>query len=154
IFVTMVADQGSFTGNVVNTAAISALHTGIVLSDVGIAGFSGNISNRGAIASTQGSGIAIATVAAGTGAAFTGTIVNSAAIAAARAGIAADNVGAAAFSGGISNPGAITATGQPPFPFPVFGTGQGIRVDDVASAGTFSGTIFNKGAITAGGTGI
>jgi hypothetical protein len=44
-----VAAGGSFDGSIINTASISAGHTGINIAHVGGAVFSGNISNSGAI---------------------------------------------------------------------------------------------------------
>ena len=160
---------GRFDGSIINTATISAVHTGIRIVDVGGALFSGNISNSGAIKTVMAvGGIVVSSVANAFGATFAGNIINRGAISAANGlglrvmrvandggtfdgnivntakisaatGIEIEHVGAALFSGNISNSGAITAM-----------TGAGIVVFSIANVTgrTFAGNILNGGTIS------
>ncbi len=135
-----VADSGKFTGNIGNSAAISAESYGIYMSEVGSGGFAGNISNSGKIASADNYGIYLADIAGG--GSFTGNIDNSGTVSAHDYGIYLSDVGNNGFNGNISNSGAIVA-----------GDEFGINISDAGDDGNFIGNIANTGAITAfGGT--
>ena len=102
-----VANEGTFTNNIVNTGALSALDTGLHVNDVGTSEFSGSIANSGAITSTSDVGIDIPDAASD--GAFTGNIANSGAVSAKVTGVQIDNDGVKKFAGNIANSGAVTS---------------------------------------------
>ena len=138
-----VAADGTFAGNIANSAAISAQKTGLNIVEVGSSRFSGNITNSGAVTSTgRAYGIGVEEVASdGT---FAGNIGNSGAVSAQQSGVGVNivSVGSSRFPGNITNSGAISAADN------------GLNIGGVGVS-AFSGTIANSGAITsAEGMGI
>jgi hypothetical protein len=137
-------DVTNFSGGVTNTGAITAHFSAInIATNVTASGgtFTGNIVNTGTLRGA--SGLRIAVVASsgalnGSGT-FNGSIVNTGSIfSSGRNGIHIEKVGAALFSGNISNGGALTATND---------TAITINLLAMGSGGTFSGNIINSGAI-------
>jgi hypothetical protein len=141
IAIVNIASDGTFTGSIANKGAVSAQATALAIVSIGSSGFSGGISNSGAIASTTGSGIAVNNIA--NNGKFSGTIANSGAVSAHKDGFDVRNVGMSSFSGTIGNSGAISAA-----------TGKGFSVQAIAGSGNFSGTIVNTGPITAHETAV
>ena len=134
----------NFSGGVTNTGAITAHFSAInIATNVTASGgtFTGNIVNTGTLRGASGLRIA---VVASSGAlngssTFNGSIVNTGSIfSSGRNGIHIEKVGAALFSGNISNGGALTATND---------TAIAINLLAMGSGGTFSGNIINSGAI-------
>ena len=131
-----------FAGGVTNTGAVTAGSTAIVVSRNATASgaiFAGSIVNSGAISGGRGLTVAMVADSGGT---FLGSIVNNATISAPGTGIGVDDVGAALFSGDITNSGAISGS-------------FGLDISRVAdSSGTFNGSIVNTATISAQQDGI
>ncbi len=143
ISITAVAVHGTFSGNIVNSGAISAKKNGLNIGTVGSSAFFGGISNSGAITSTSGLGINIQDEAQSGPADFTKGIVNSGKIVAKSTGIIIANLALSRFSGGITNSGAVTSA-----------EGDAIEISNVAVSGTFTNNIVNTGALSANDTGL
>ena len=109
LYITQNAYTGTaiFTGSIANSAAVRAEYTAVLIQKNGISGFSGGITNSGAITSAEDAGVAIVDVGdAGT---FSGgNISNSGAISSLAYGLYVYYSGVDGFTGNISNSGAIT----------------------------------------------
>jgi hypothetical protein len=138
ISVTIIAVHGTFSGNIVNSGAISAKKNGIQIATLGRSAFLGGITNSGAITSTSGLGINIQGIAVTGAGDFTKGIVNSGKIVAKSTGIIIGDLANAHFSGGITNSGAITSSEK-----------EAINIFGIATDGTFTNSIVNTGALTA-----
>ena len=171
IYVSEDAYYGNFTGTIGNSGAISAYSYGIYVTEVARYGnFTGSITNSGTIATEDGAGIFVSSVAELTsGARFSGSIFNSGWIASTtEEGIYVSDVAntAGTFLGTIGNTGIINVyetgiyvddVGASLFSGTIINTiassglaghiysadGYGIAIEDVASEGTFLGTIVN-----------
>jgi hypothetical protein len=152
----VVQNTATFAGGITNAGTLSGTQ-GIVLNDV--TNFSGGVTNTGAI-TAQAAGLSPATsstparsagprasesrswppAARSTAAAHStaASSIRARFFSSGRNGIHIEKVGAALFSGNISNGGALTATND---------TAIAINLLAMGSGGTFSGNIINSGAI-------